>query len=139
MTPKKIDTRNVPRDEYPSRWKNALDRRAAMERELAAGAHDPALVLAVQAAIAGADAFAIFHRGERSAADRHLDALSVFSRVTGVAGLEEARKHLSRLLTEKFAIEYSGDPPKPKEVESLIEHARRFLSWVERHLPEKKS
>lgn len=139
MTPKRIDTRNVPRDEYHSRWKNALDRRAAMERELAAGAHDPALVLAIQAAIAGADAFTIFHRGERSAAGRHLDALSVFSRVTGVAGLEDARKHLSKLLTEKFAIEYSGDAPKPKEVESLIEHARRFLSWVERHLPEKKS
>lgn len=139
MTPKKIDTRSVPRDEYHSRWKNALDRRAAMERELAVRAHDPALVLAVQAAIAGADAFTIFHRGERSAADRHLDALSVFSRVAGVAGLEEARKHLSRLLTEKFAIEYSDDSPKPKEVESLIEHARRFLSWVEKHLPEQKS
>lgn len=135
MTPKKIATRNVPRDEYPLRLKNALDRRAAMERELAAGAHDPALVLAVQAAIAGSDAFTIFHLGERSAADRHLDALSVFSRVTGVPGLEDARKHLSRLLSEKFAIEYSGDTPRPKEVESLVEHARRFLAWVEKHLP----
>jgi HEPN domain-containing protein len=138
MTPKKIATRNVPRDEYHSRLKNALDRRAAMERELAARAYDPALVLAVQAAIAGSDAVTIFHLGERSAADRHLDALSVFSRVSGVDGLEEARKHLSRLISEKFAIEYSGDAPKPREVESLIEHARRFLGWVEKHLPEEK-
>ena len=138
MAAKKIATRNVPRDEYSSRLKNALDRRAAMERELAAGAHDPALVLAVQAAIAASDAFTIFHLGERSAADRHLDALSVFSRVTEVAGVEEARKHLSRLLTKKFAIEYSGDTPKPREVESLVEHARRFLSWVEKHLPKPK-
>lgn len=136
MTPKTITTRNVPKDEYPSRLKNALDRRAAMERKLAVGALDPALVLAVQAAIAGSDAITIFHLGERSAADRHLDALSVFSRVTGVDGLEEARKLLSRLSSEKFAIEYSGDAPKPREVESLLEHARRFLAWVEKHLPQ---
>jgi hypothetical protein len=135
MTPKKIATRNVPRDEYRARLKNALDRRAAMEREAALGALDPALVLGVQAVIAGSDAITIFHLGERSAADRHLDALSVFSRVSGVDGLEEARKHLSRVLTEKFAIEYSGEVPKPREVESVLEHARRFLAWVEKHLP----
>lgn len=136
MAAKRIATRNVPRDEYRSRLKKARDRRAAMERELAAGAHDPALVLAVQAAIAASDAFTIFHRGERSAADRHLDPLSVFARVTGIPGLEEARKHLSRLLTEKFAIEYSGKALKVREVESLVEHARRFLAWIEKHLPE---
>lgn len=137
MAAKRIATRDVPRDEYPSRLKNARDRLAAMERELAAHAYDPALVLAVQGAIAASDAFTIFHRGERSAAGQHLDALSVFSRVTGVEGLEEARKHLSKLLQEKFSIECSGKSLKPKEVESLVEHARRFFSWVEKHLPEK--
>jgi len=137
MAAKKIDTRNVPRDEYHSRLKNARDRLAAMERELVARAHDPALVLAIQAAIAASDAFTIYHLGERSAAGRHLDALSVFGRVSGVAGLEEARKHLSRLLQEKFAIEYSGDEIPPKEVESLAEHARRFVGWVVSRLPER--
>lgn len=136
MAAKRVDTRNVPREKYRSRLKNARDRLAAMERELAAAAHDPAALLAVQAAIAAADAFTIFHLGERSAAGRHLDALSVFGRVTGVAGLEEARKHLSRLLSEKLAIEYSGEILKPKEAESLAEHARRFLAWAEKHLPE---
>lgn len=138
MAAKRIDTRNVPRNEFPGRLKNARDRLAAMERELAAEAYDPALVLAVQAAIAASDAFTIFHLGERSAAGRHLDALSVFARVTGVPGFEDARKHLSRLLQEKFSIEYSGEALKPKEVESLVEHARRFLAWVVKHLPEDK-
>src|SRR5437588_12081304 len=108
MAAKKIATRNVPRDEYSSRLKNALDRRAAMERELAARAHDPALVLAVQAAIAASDAFTIFHLGERSAAGRHLDALSVFARVSGAAGPAEAPKHVSGLLPEKLATADSG-------------------------------
>jgi hypothetical protein len=48
MSPKKIRTKSVPKGEYVDRWRKALDRRAAMEREEAAGAADPALLLAVQ-------------------------------------------------------------------------------------------
>jgi hypothetical protein len=56
--------------------------------------------------------------GERSAADRHLDALSVFAGVTGIRGPGEPRKHFSRLLTEKFSIEYSGKALKTRDVEN---------------------
>lgn len=139
MAAKRIDSRNVPRDEYRPRLRNARACLAGMERELAAGAHDPALVLAVQAAIAACDAFTIFHRGERSAAGRHLDALSVLGRVAGIEGLEEARKHLTRILSRKLEIEYSGEALKPKEVESLVEHARRFVGWIESRLPQESA
>lgn len=106
-----------------------------MERELALGAYDPALVLAVQAAIAASDAFTIYFIGERSASDRHLDAISVFSRVSGVPDLAQPRSHLTRLLEEKATIEYSGDSPKPKDVERLTQHARRLVDFVAKHLP----
>lgn len=109
-----------------------------MERELASDLLDPALVLAVQAAIAAADAFCIYHRGERSAADRHFDALTVLSRVAGVPGVDEARKHLARLLERKAAIEYSGGAPTKAEAEVLVEHARRFIDFVAQHLPAEK-
>ena len=135
MAPRKIPSRKIPGEEYEGRWKNALGRRGAMEREFLAGSYDPALVLATQAVIAACDAFTIFHRGERSASDRHLDAIAMLSHVTGVPGLEEARLHLSKVLREKAEIEYSGKTPKPKEAERLVEHARRFIDFVSEHLP----
>jgi hypothetical protein len=105
-----------------------------MERELAAGLLDPALVLAIQAAIAAADALAIHNRGERSASDRHYDALTVLARVTGVPGIEEARKHLARILEKKSAVEYPGEAIRKVEAEGLAEHARRFVRFVGRSL-----
>lgn len=135
MAPRKVPSRNVPVDESVARWKKACDRRAAMERELLAGSYDPALVLAVQAAIAACDAFTIFHRGERSASGRHSDAIVILGHVAGVPGLEEARLHLSRVLREKAEIEYSGRTLKPQEAGRLVEHARRFIDFVGKHLP----
>ena len=134
MTPGRIGVRSVPRDEFRGRWKNAQERLAAMERELAAGLLDPALVLAIQAAIAAADALAIHNRGERSASDRHYDALTVLARVTGVPGIEEARKHLARILEKKSAVEYPGEAIRKVEAEGLAEHARRFVRFVGRSL-----
>lgn len=84
MAAKKIDRRTVSKSEYAGRLRNALDRRAAMEQELAAEAYDPALVLAVQSAIAACDAFTIYHRGERSASDRHQDAIEVLTHIADV-------------------------------------------------------
>jgi hypothetical protein len=106
-----------------------------MERELAAGAVDPALLLAVQGVIAACDALTIFQRGERAAAERHEDALEVFSRLTILPGVKEAAGHLARLLRAKGEIEYTGRYPKPREVTALIDHARRFFAFVQAHLP----
>jgi hypothetical protein len=135
MSPKKVPTKKVSREDYLDRWRKALDRRAGMERELAAGAADPALVLAVQGVIAAADALTIYHRGERSAADRHEDALGVLGRLGNIPGIPEASVHLVKLLRVKGEVEYTGRYPNPQEVASLIDHARRFYEFVEKHLP----
>lgn len=139
MSPKRIPTKQVSRDEYGSRWRTALDRKAAMERELAAGAVDPALLLAVQGAIAAADALTIYHRGERAAADRHEDALPVLVRLDSLPGIREASAHLAKLLRVKSELEYTGRYPRPKEAEEILEHARRFFAYVEKHLPDRTS
>ncbi|HLF94119.1 MAG TPA: hypothetical protein VJB14_11720 [Planctomycetota bacterium] len=135
MSPRKIHTKNVPKEEYADRWRKALDRRAAMEREQAAGASDPALLLAVQGVIAAADALTIFHRGERAAAERHEDALEVLARLTPLRGIPEASTHLAKLLRAKGEIEYTGRHQKPHEVAALLEHARRFFEFAEKQLP----
>lgn len=135
MSPKRIPAKPVSRDEYAHRWRKALDRRAAMEREIAAGASDPALLLAVQGAIAAADALTIYHRGERAAADRHEDALAVLNRLRDLPELPQAIAHLAKLLRVKGQVEYTGRSPKSDEVAALLEHARRFFDFVEKHLP----
>lgn len=135
MSPKRIPVKIVAKDEYIDRWRKALDRRGAMERELAAGASDPALLLAVQGVIAAADALAIFHRGERAAVERHEDALEVLSRLAQLPGIREASTHFAKLLRVKGEVEYTGRYQKPGEAAALIEHARRFFAFVEKHLP----
>ena len=131
MAARRIDARKVPRDEYLGRWRKADQRIQAMDRELLAGALDPALVLAVQAAIAACDAFTIRFLELCSSSQRHFDALELFDRVTPVPGTREARVHLVRLLEEKANIEYSGRPVRGDESERLAKHARRFVEFVE--------
>lgn len=138
MAPKRIPIRPVSKDEYAGRWRKALDRRAAMEREFAAGAVDPALLLAVQGAIAACDALTIFHRGECATAERHEDALEVFNHLSQLSGLKEASGHLARLLRLKGEIEYTGRYQKPQEARAILDHAQRFFEFVERHLPTSK-
>lgn len=138
MSPKKIPSKTVARGEYAERWRKALDRKAAMERELAANASDPALVLAVQGAIAAADALTIYHRGERSAAGRHEDALEILGRLTQLSGIREAAGHLAKLLRVKGEVEYTGRYQRPQEVSALADHARRFFEYVEKHLPQER-
>ena len=135
MSPKQVPARRVPREDHVRRWGQALDRLAAMERELAVGAADPALILAVQAVIAASDALTTFHRGERSSAQGHRDVLELLSRVGELPGLPAARTHLAHVLRKKSDIEYSGRSLPPREVVALAEHARRFVAFVGKHLP----
>jgi len=136
VSPKRVPTKLVPKEEYVDRWRKALDRRGGMERELAAGAFDPALVLAVQGVIAAADALTVYHRGERAAAERHEDALAVLNGLADLPGLREAVWHFAKLLRVKAEVEYTGRYQKPKEAAALVEHARRFFDFVEKHLPQ---
>lgn len=135
MAPKRIPTREVSRDDYSGRLKNAIDRILGMERVLADGHHDPALVLAVQAAIAASDAMTIYHLGVRSAAGDHQDAISVFSRLRGIPELDRAQTHLQRVLDHKAEIEYSGKSLRRKEFDAVVDHARNFVKFARKHLP----
>jgi hypothetical protein len=135
MAPRRIPTREVPRDEYASRLRNAVDRLAVMEEALAGSHDDPALVLAVQAVIAASDALTIYHLGERSAAGDHQDAVAVFSRLPRLPDIDHARTHLSRALDHKAEVEYSGMALRKKDVDSIVDHARRFVAYARQHLP----
>lgn len=135
MAPKRIPARGVPRDDYAGRLQNAIERLAVMEEALAGGHNDPALVLAVQAVIAASDAMTIYHLGERCAAADHQGAIAIFSRLSDLPDINQARTHLSRVLDHKSEVEYSGKPLLGKDVKSIVDHARRFVGYVRKHLP----
>jgi hypothetical protein len=135
MAPRKIPTHGVPRDDYGGRLRSATERLGVMEEALAGGHQGPALVLAVQAVTAAADAMTIYHLGERSSASSHQDAIAVFSRLPPLPEIDGARTHLVRVLDHKSEVEYSGRTLRNKEVESIVEHARRFVAFARKHLP----
>jgi HEPN domain-containing protein len=134
MAAPRIDVREVPREESPAKWRKALERLEVMKWALDSGHLESALLQAVLAAIAAADAFTIRHSGVVCASERHEDAVRIVRRVTGAENVEEAASHLSRLLKAKGAFEYSGRYPRPDEARNLCEHARRFVEFVDRNL-----
>ena len=132
---KQTSRQSVPRSEFRPRLVKAKARLEGTDRELAAGAADPAAVLAVQAAVAACDAFTIHHLGKKSSSSRHEDALALLSEVQPMKGLDEARRHLAQLLKMKSAIEYGSDALRLEEAEAIAKHARRFIEFVESRLP----
>lgn len=95
---------------------------------------ESALLLAVHATIAAVDAFTIRFLGLRCASERHEDATELASRVTGFSGLDEATGHLRRVLHAKDWVEYSDRDPRIDSMNSVCEHARKFIEFVERTL-----
>jgi hypothetical protein len=91
---------------------------------------EAALLLAVHATIAAADAFTIRFLGLRCASERHEDATELASRVKGCAGLDEAKGHLHRVLRSKYWVEYSDRDPRIDSMNSVCDHARKFIEFV---------
>jgi len=134
MAARRVEVQRVPRDESAARWRKAVERLESMNLLMEAGSLDAALVEAIHASIAAADAFTIHHLGKQCASERHEDAARLVERVTTVQGSAEAARHLARLLDKKGTIEYSGRYPRPDEAEGFCEHARRFVEFVRKNL-----
>lgn len=101
MAARRIGVREVPPGDWPDRRRKSSERLKAVNLLMVNRLPDAALVEAVQAAIAAADAFTICHLGEQCVSERHEDAVHLVERVTGVNGLSEATRHLRRLLLVK--------------------------------------
>jgi hypothetical protein len=92
-------------------------------------------LLYVHAAIAFADAVAIARKGEKSAGEKHMDALALFETATsGLKGRDEATEHLRRILDEKSRVSYMGMSFRRRDLEKLATHAERFRVFAERVL-----
>jgi len=128
---KKTTTKKVPREAYAPRLRQAQERIDVATLLVSdPESQDPALVLAVQAAIAAADALTIYFRGERSSSESHGDAAQVLNRLE-LPGIEAARKNLVRLLGQKTKIEYSGRRLSARDAARLVERARDLVAFAQ--------
>ena len=137
MTPDKITSKKVRKDQFPGYWKKAREFESAMNENLAARKWNAAVMSAVHAAILANDALLIYFHGIKSTSEKHDDAIRL---LVTLFKNEEARRnsrHLSRLINAKSTVEYTGQLISENAAGELCKKARRFIAWVGSLLPGK--
>jgi hypothetical protein len=84
---------------------------------------DPAVSLAVSAAVNASDVLCVIATGGYPAGDSHADA----SRILRKAGYQQAGTHLARVLAVKNKAQYSGTRCSRQDATDAIRRARRLL------------
>lgn len=97
----------------------------ALERE----AYDAALLNAIHAAIAAADAVCVAHAGRRSADPDHQRAGDLLLDVMGTEARPQVG-HLRTLLGKKNLVEYESRRTSAKEAREGVKKAKRFVGWA---------
>jgi hypothetical protein len=100
-----------------------------MDRSHGEGMDMAAAVMAVQCAIASADAVCASTMGRVAAPQRHQDSADLLASCA-IAGATEKAAQLRRILDLKSAAEYDDRAMSPTEVSTLVERTRRFHAWA---------
>ena len=134
MSPRRIKTRDVPRERYSTYLKKARGFLRAAEASLAVGDWDAAALNAVHCGISSADALLVFKAGVRSGSDSHSDAAALLDR--HFAGDEAGPKAgtLSKILSYKNLAAYEDREVSDAEAREAAKLARRFFDAAEAKL-----
>jgi len=129
-------TRPVDKTKHVDYMRRAAECLSAMRRSLEASEYNAATILAVHAAIAGADALSVYFKGLRHAGDRHEDAVILLSQIKPEDDdFQKNAQRLGRLLGMKYGAEYSEKLVTRSQAEEAARDAERFLSFVKEKLP----
>lgn len=124
-------TRNVDRFRAGDYLKRAEECKNAMERSFETGEWTAAVINAIHAAIAAADALCVFKLGLRHAGEKHEDAIALFSGIDNASeDILRNSKHLQELLQIKTEAEYSEKLMDKNDAELSKKHAERLLDFV---------
>lgn len=89
-------------------------------------------VLIVHSAIAYGDAITIKFGKVKSKSDDHQDIINLINNL--VAGSDEKKKallQLSKIISQKNLVSYSGDIFTRKDIERLNKYLERFVNWAD--------
>jgi len=69
-----------------------------------------------------------------SGSDRHMDAVALLSEL-GLENAKQAASQLSRILSLKSEVEYSGDKFSESDANEMLTRVERFFNWAKKVLP----
>ncbi len=131
-----LQTRKIESYHYKDYLSRAEQCLALAEEAKNRGLFDACAINAIQSAISAADALSTFALGQRSASQRHDEAVKLFKTINPHdKGVQDNANRFSRIISEKNASAYEEKPVSSKEAQYLLLEAQRFLSFVKSKLP----
>jgi len=95
-------------------------------------------IAVVHAVISSSDGLLIQEKGVRSTSADHMDLADLLSHeLDHLSGIDDASKHLRRVISLKNRVEYEARIFKPDDAAGMMVHLDRFMVWVGAH--EKKA
>jgi HEPN domain-containing protein len=134
MMAKKIPTRPINKQDYNNYWKKAKDFYRGMSQSYIDSNWNSTSLEGIHATISAADAVLIFSRGYKSSSQKHIDVTSLISDLP-LDGAKQAAGHISRVVSIKNIVEYTGEDHTSSEAQEVIKHVERFFNWVRKVLP----
>lgn len=134
MTPKKIKTVNVEKNDYKIFLKKARDLHDIMLKARDTENWTAVGLNAVHCAISCCDAMLTFHLGIRSAGDDHMQAIDLLMRLPQAVDDGEANT-FKRIIAKKSLIAYDNREFRQAEAMDVLKLAERFYGWTTSKLP----
>jgi hypothetical protein len=133
---KKRKTRTVDKNQYDAFLAKAKGFASMMDMSLEQGKWNSAGLQAVHTVISASDAVIVYYGGVRSAELDHREVVGLLHDIMGESA-SAAGRHVSRVIAKKNLLEYEGRLIAQSEARDMVEHARRFLDWVNEMLPKR--
>jgi HEPN domain-containing protein len=129
MTPKKLKTQAIEKNEYKIFLKKAKDFHDSMLTARDSGNWTAVGLNAVHCAISCCDAMLVFHLGIRSVGEDHMDAVELLSRIPKEAVSGEIVT-FKRIVAKKNLIAYENREFRQSDALDIVKMAKRFYEWV---------
>jgi HEPN domain-containing protein len=98
---------------------------------LSADRWDTAVLLAIHAAIAAADAACVASAGVRSASQTHADQPRLIRNLlAGKEDVQQAATQLEALIDRKHTVEYEARRCRPEDAQASVRQAQRVVEWA---------
>ena len=134
MTPKKISTIAVNKNDYKIYLKKAADFYEMMQKAQDSEVWTAVGLSAVHSAISCCDALLTFHLGMRSGGEDHMQAVDLLSRIPKIGNSPEVST-FKRIIAKKSIIAYECREFRQPEAIDIAKLAERFYNWATSNLP----
>ena len=134
MTPKKLKTRTVEKNDYRIYLDKAKDFYEIMLKARDISKWTAVGLNAVHCAISCCDAMLVFQMGIRSIGEDHMQVADLLTRMP-LSGINDEVTTLKRIIAKKNIIAYENREFRQAEALDILKLTERFYNWVLLNLP----